>query len=164
MFIILNIHKKSVINPIVQFLNLMELINDITIIQNGIRIENTLNSSFHKFRSTIDVCKDSLLQSFIVCLLQINKLKRKERILILSDYRDECSKHVYMMNCIFASQRQSVVVDSLSLVESIYLPQASLLTNGIHVKCKETQVLDYLFQLFSIRDRSDLRMFRVIIN
>ncbi|KAJ3303760.1 RNA polymerase II transcription factor B subunit 4 [Kappamyces sp. JEL0829] len=65
------------------------------------------------------------------------------RILLLSESRDDPAEHIAMMNAIFAAQRKEVPIDVCRLAthESLYLPQASSLTNGIHHEIKDPKLL-----------------------
>ncbi|KAI8894267.1 TFIIH subunit Tfb4/p34 [Globomyces pollinis-pini] len=72
-------------------------------------------------------------------------------ILIISSSPDDPSQYIPMMNAIFAAQRADIPIDVCRLSESnsIHLPQAAHLTNGLYTTISDTsQLIHHLLYLY----------------
>ena len=65
-----------------------------------------------------------------------NHPETESRILVVQVAPDEPGQHIAMMNCLFTAQHMGVAVDAcvLASADSIFLQQASFLTDGIYFK------------------------------
>jgi len=87
----------------------------------------------------------------------MNRPDIESRILILQVSPDEPAQHIAMMNCVFTAQRMGTTIDScvVGQADSIFLQQASHLTDGIYYKpaappssSKDPVLLQYLLNVF----------------
>ncbi|KAI8907286.1 transcription factor Tfb4-domain-containing protein [Gorgonomyces haynaldii] len=101
----------------------------------------------------------SLPQSISNALAYRNKHEpqMKTRILIISGSKDKPQDYMPMMNCIFAAQRQEIVIDCLRLSEtdSTHLQQACYITRGIYETCQPNALVHVL--LYTFLASQDLR-------
>jgi len=81
---------------------------------------------------------------------EINVRKPDSRILIVKGAEDVSTQYMPVMNCIFASQKENITIDSCALVEdSGFLQQASDITGGSYFKVENLMgLLEYLLWIF----------------
>ncbi|KAK5667436.1 hypothetical protein QVD99_006034 [Batrachochytrium dendrobatidis] len=101
-----------------------------------------------------------------LALTYINKMQssttpdRQSRILVLSVSPDGSAQYIPIMNAIFAAQKQDTPIDVCRLVNepSIFLPQASYITNGIYLQVRNTShLIQHLIHIF-LPDSSTRKM------
>ncbi|KXJ29229.1 General transcription factor IIH subunit 3 [Exaiptasia diaphana] len=85
-----------------------------------------------------------------LCMALCFGFKLKPRILIVKASPDEADQYLTTMNCIFAAQKNNVIIDSCSLHQSSgFLQQAADVTGGVYLKIDETlSLLQHLLWLY----------------
>ncbi|KAJ3450130.1 transcription initiation factor iih tfiih polypeptide 3-related [Anaeramoeba flamelloides] len=77
----------------------------------------------------------------------------RPRIMVVQLSKDVPSQYVPVMNCIFASQKIQIPIDALVLskVDSMFLQQASHITEGVYYKTtRQTEILQILLTNFIV--------------
>jgi len=136
-------------------------------------INRTISENFRQLMN--DGCDESDIRtesqiagSLCMALCYINKVKSKQlnrssinaRILVVKASEDSPSQYLSFMNCVFAAQKNSIVVDACILGQnSALLQQACDMTKGLYLQCcQEDAFLQYLMTAFvseaSLRNES----------
>lgn len=129
------------------------------------KISSVISSNFKRVMD--QACHDSNIQSdsliagsiamalcYIHKIINQQKVRRKvnSRILIIKASEDDASQYMSLMNCIFAAQKDSVVVDACVLGESGgLLQQVCDMTEGLYLQVpQEHALLQYLLTAFIV--------------
>ncbi len=164
-----NFSEKS-IQQILVFINAVISIElDVTLIvcmPNDVKLQQI--TSYSAIKEFIVDCitsfKDGISPldaAMSMALMRLRVSKEDKRLLVLNAVPDNDEQYISIMNCIFSAQKLHVAIDSVVLTESVYLQQASFITNGLYLCVKEDKLLQNLLDAIPNEGKQRLKMSKV---